>query len=139
MALRAAQLVTVRGAHLWPPPLLRQPLARPDTGTAPTVTPVDCANPAMVGAKCCGALADPASQRSVSMPDQAGQRALAGRSAAQARFRFDAAALDQLPACDFDSLEQVLDRWDDISHSQLESVLNRLLSPLVRRLKAGPS
>lgn len=60
---------------------------------------------------------------------------LSERTAAEARFRFDSAALARLLPSDFDSLEQLLDRWDDIPRPQLEGLLQRLLPPLARRLK----
>ncbi|MFO1094133.1 MAG: RDD family protein [Planctomycetaceae bacterium] len=60
---------------------------------------------------------------------------LAGRTAAEARFRFDQSALARLPSSDFDTLEQLLDRWDDIPRPQLETLLGRLLPPLSRQLK----
>lgn len=63
---------------------------------------------------------------------------LADRPAAEARFRFDQAALARLHSSDYESLEQLLDRWDDIHQSQLEQMLNRLVDPLARRLKAEP-
>lgn len=61
---------------------------------------------------------------------------LAGRSAAEARFRFDHAALARLEPTDFEALEQLLDRWDEIPQTQLEALLDRLIGPLARRLKS---
>jgi uncharacterized RDD family membrane protein YckC len=54
---------------------------------------------------------------------------------AEARFRFDKAALATLTSEDFELLEQLLDRWDDIPHPQLEQLLEGLIPPLARRLK----
>lgn len=61
---------------------------------------------------------------------------LAERQPAEARFRFDKAALATLTPADIDSLEQLLDRWDTIPHHQLESLLQDLIPPLARRLKS---
>ena len=60
---------------------------------------------------------------------------LADRVAADAKFRFDHATLGRLRPFDFDTVEQILDRWDDIPRSQLTSLLDRLIDPLARRLK----
>jgi len=60
---------------------------------------------------------------------------LAGRSAAEARYRFDNAALSRLEPADFAALEQLLDRWDDIPHPRLEELLNDLMTPLTGRLQ----
>ncbi|REJ70979.1 MAG: hypothetical protein DWQ29_24600 [Planctomycetota bacterium] len=60
---------------------------------------------------------------------------LADRVAADAKFRFDHATLKRLRPFDFDTVEQVLDRWDDVPRPQLESLLDRLIDPLARRLK----
>ena len=63
---------------------------------------------------------------------------LAERPIAEARFRFDQSALARLLPSDYESLEHLLDRWDDIPRPQLEELLNRLLEPLARRLKTQP-
>jgi uncharacterized RDD family membrane protein YckC len=63
---------------------------------------------------------------------------LAERPIAEARFRFDQSALARLQPSDYESLEQLLDRWDDIPRPQLEQMLSRLLEPLARRLKTEP-
>ncbi|MBL8850567.1 MAG: RDD family protein, partial [Planctomycetaceae bacterium] len=63
---------------------------------------------------------------------------LAERPIAEARFRFDQAALARLELSDYESLEHLLDRWDDIPRPQLEQMLVRLLEPLSRRLKTEP-
>lgn len=60
---------------------------------------------------------------------------LAGRAAADARFRFDAAALGRLRPVDFETVELLLDRWDDIKQSQLVQFLDTMLDPLARRLR----
>ncbi len=60
---------------------------------------------------------------------------LAGRNAADARFRFDATALKRLRPVDYEAVEQILDRWDDVPPRQLESLLDTILDPLARRLK----
>lgn len=60
---------------------------------------------------------------------------LSERPAAEARFRFEKPALATLTPEDFESLEQLLDRWDDIPQSQLEQLLQGLIPPLARRLK----
>lgn len=61
---------------------------------------------------------------------------LAEREPAEARFRFDKTALAALTPGDVDSLEQLLDRWDEIPQRQLEGLLQDLLPPLARRLKS---
>lgn len=60
---------------------------------------------------------------------------LSEHAPAEARFRFDKSMLATLTTDDFESLEQLLDRWDDIPHSQLEQLLEGLIPPLARRLK----
>lgn len=60
---------------------------------------------------------------------------LADRTAAEARFRFDNAALARLQPADYHSLEQLLDRWDDIPQQRLERLLSSLAPPLARRLQ----
>lgn len=60
---------------------------------------------------------------------------LAVRNAADARFRFDHAALKRLRPVDYEAVEQILDRWDDVPPRQLESLLDTILDPLARRLK----
>lgn len=60
---------------------------------------------------------------------------LADRVAADAKFRFDHATLSRLRPFDFDTIEQILDRWDEIPRTQLTSLLDRLIDPLARRLK----
>jgi uncharacterized RDD family membrane protein YckC len=61
---------------------------------------------------------------------------LSERPLAEARFRFEKSALASLSHDDYESLEQLLDRWDDIPQSQLEQLLQGLIQPLARRLKA---
>jgi uncharacterized RDD family membrane protein YckC len=60
---------------------------------------------------------------------------LAVRNAADARFRFDHASLKRLRPVDYEAVEQILDRWDDVPPQQLESLLDTILDPLARRLK----
>lgn len=60
---------------------------------------------------------------------------LSARAAAEARFRFETSALATLSPGDFESLEQLLDRWDTIPGLQLEGLLDRLLPPLVRHFR----
>jgi uncharacterized RDD family membrane protein YckC len=60
---------------------------------------------------------------------------LAGRAAADVRFRFDAAALARLRPVDFETVELLLDRWDDIKQSQLVQFLDTMLDPLAQRLR----
>jgi uncharacterized RDD family membrane protein YckC len=60
---------------------------------------------------------------------------LAVRNAVDARFRFDHAALRRLRPVDYEAVEQILDRWDDVPPRQLESLLDTVLDPLARRLK----
>jgi uncharacterized RDD family membrane protein YckC len=61
---------------------------------------------------------------------------LAGRSAADARFRFDAGALARLRPADFEAVELLLDRWDDLPQTQLTSLSNTMIESLARRLKS---
>jgi uncharacterized RDD family membrane protein YckC len=63
---------------------------------------------------------------------------LAGRSALDARYRFDHAALGRLRPVDFEAVEKLLDRWDEIPDGQLESLLQTMLGPLTRRLRVDP-
>jgi uncharacterized RDD family membrane protein YckC len=60
---------------------------------------------------------------------------LAVRAAADARFRFDSGSLGRLRPVDFEAVELLLDRWDDIPQTQLASLLDTMIDPLARRLR----
>ena len=60
---------------------------------------------------------------------------LAARPAAEARFRFDSAAIGLLRPVDFEAVELLLDRWVDVPQPQLTSLLNTMIGPLSRRLQ----
>ncbi len=60
---------------------------------------------------------------------------LAVRAAAEARFRFDSNSLKRLRTVDFEAVELLLDRWDDIPRARLESLLESVIDPLTRRLR----
>jgi hypothetical protein len=55
-----------------------------------------------------------------------------------ARYRFDHAALGRLRPVDFEAVEKLLDRWDEVPDRQLESLLQTMLGPLTRRLRVDP-
>ncbi len=63
---------------------------------------------------------------------------LGGRSAAEARYRFDSSKLDKLKPRDFETIEQVLDRWNRMSPVQRFQILNRLLESLCRKMAVEP-
>jgi uncharacterized RDD family membrane protein YckC len=63
---------------------------------------------------------------------------LAGRTAVDARYRFDHAALGRLRPVDITAVEQLVDRWDDVPGAQLVSLLDMMIDPLSERLKVEP-
>lgn len=60
---------------------------------------------------------------------------LSNRNAAEAKFTFDYAKLARLIPSDFDAIEQVLDRWDELSETQQERLLNRMVGPLCKKMQ----
>jgi len=60
---------------------------------------------------------------------------LAERTAVEAKYRFDASSLARLRASDFEAVELLLDRWDDLPQTQLVDFLDALVEPLARRLR----
>jgi uncharacterized RDD family membrane protein YckC len=60
---------------------------------------------------------------------------LAGRSAAESRFRFDAAALKRLRPGDVQAVEQILERWPRLPGAQRVHLLDRIVPPLAARLE----
>lgn len=60
---------------------------------------------------------------------------LAHRTAAEAKFRFDSSSLGRLGPIDFEAVELLLDRWDDVPQAQLLSLLDTMIAPLARRLR----
>ena len=59
---------------------------------------------------------------------------LAGRTAVDARYRFDHAALGRLRPIDIHAVEQLVDRWDDVPELQLKSLLDLMIDPIAERL-----
>jgi uncharacterized RDD family membrane protein YckC len=64
---------------------------------------------------------------------------LSDRTAVEAEFRFEARALDRLKESDFETIEQLLERWPGIPEAQQQLLLGRILPPVVAKLKVeGP-
>lgn len=63
---------------------------------------------------------------------------LAERSAAEAEFRFDRAALGRLSPGDVEAIERVLDRWHELPAQQQESLLQQLIDALASKLQVEP-
>lgn len=60
--------------------------------------------------------------------------ALAGRSAAEAKFRFDGTALAKARPQDVAAVEKLLQRWSAISELQRADLLRQMVPPLAQRL-----
>ena len=60
---------------------------------------------------------------------------LAERTAVDAKYRFDASSLARLRHTDFEAVELLLDRWDDLPRTQLVEFLDTLIDPLAQRLR----
>jgi uncharacterized RDD family membrane protein YckC len=60
---------------------------------------------------------------------------LSARSAADARFRFDAGRLKLLRQSDFESIERLLERWPTVSHEMRDELLTTIVPALTVRLK----
>jgi uncharacterized RDD family membrane protein YckC len=52
-----------------------------------------------------------------------------------AQFAFDAAALKRARAQDFEAIEKILERWNDLTGDQKQTFLGQLVPPLAARLK----
>jgi len=61
---------------------------------------------------------------------------LSGRNTAESQFTFDHAKLGRLVPSDFDAIEQVLERWTDLTVTQRERLLNRMVGPLCKKMQA---
>jgi uncharacterized RDD family membrane protein YckC len=59
---------------------------------------------------------------------------LAERTAAEAEFRFDSRMLSKLAESDFEAVERLLDRWPELPFQQQQSLVARMLPPLVTRM-----
>ncbi|WP_437205876.1 RDD family protein [Planctomicrobium sp. SH664] len=65
---------------------------------------------------------------------------LSSKNATEAEFRFSASELKLLRTEDVTAIEQVLERWSSLSHTQREQLVETLTSALARRLNVeGPS
>jgi uncharacterized RDD family membrane protein YckC len=51
------------------------------------------------------------------------------------RFRFDAAVLKRARPSDFQAIERIMERWDDLPTHQQERLLETMCEPLARRLE----
>jgi uncharacterized RDD family membrane protein YckC len=73
-------------------------------------------------------------------PEEMGtlREVLLRRSAAESNFRFDNTMLNRLRATDFDAVERILDRWNDLRIGQQSQLLEQLVVPLAKRLKIDP-
>lgn len=62
---------------------------------------------------------------------------LSERSPLEAEFRFDAAALKRLQPTDLEAVERLLERWHSLPESQREGLTQRLIEPLVAKLRVA--
>ena len=60
---------------------------------------------------------------------------LSSRNKAEARFRFDQAKLTRLTREDFDAVERILDRWNSLPPDQQNSLLDRMVGPLCKKMQ----
>lgn len=60
---------------------------------------------------------------------------LSDRSAAEAEFRFDRAALGRLSPGDVEAIERILDRWQELSSEQREDLSRQLVGALVAKMQ----
>ena len=73
------------------------------------------------------------------VPKLAGVRGrLSGRLAADATFRFDAGRLKQIRPQDFEAIERLLERWDEIPARRRDDLLEQIVNSLVLRLSIDP-
>lgn len=66
------------------------------------------------------------------------RQTLANRSAADARFRFDAGQLKKLRPQDIQAVEQLLERWAEISADRREQFVTTIVNSLCSRLECEP-
>lgn len=72
-------------------------------------------------------------------PKLAGPRhSLANRSAAEARFRFDAGQLKKLRPQDIQAVEQLLERWHEIPNDRRETFLIPIVDYICKRMDCEP-
>lgn len=64
--------------------------------------------------------------------------ALANRSQAESRFRFDATMLKKCRPVDFQAAEQLLERWDTVSALLRDSVANKIVTAIAARVGIDP-
>ncbi len=60
---------------------------------------------------------------------------LSNRTAVEAEFRFDATAIKNLTAQDFEAVERLLERWNEIPEAQREDLAGKLVGSLAVKLK----
>jgi uncharacterized RDD family membrane protein YckC len=60
---------------------------------------------------------------------------LSERPPAEARFTFDSSALKRVRPQDFSAIEQILERWGQLTEDQQQTFLGQLVPPLVARLQ----
>lgn len=61
--------------------------------------------------------------------------ALSTRTAGEAKFQFDVAKLKRARPQDFQAIERILDRWDQLSEERQDAFLDQIVPPLVARLQ----
>lgn len=65
---------------------------------------------------------------------------LADRNPSEAEFRFDNRSLGRLTEADYEAVEKVLERWTGLPEVQQRTLLDRMVPPLVMKLKVeGPA
>jgi len=60
---------------------------------------------------------------------------LSARNVAESRYRFDHAKLARLSRDDFDTVERILDRWNSLPRDQQQTLLDRLVGPLCKKMQ----
>jgi len=66
------------------------------------------------------------------------RKVLGARSPADSRFRFDARMLERARPGDTEAAEQLLERWAELSESQLQDLSGRIIPALADRLQSEP-
>jgi hypothetical protein len=66
------------------------------------------------------------------------RESLSQRAPAEARFRFDRAALGRARPNDLQAIEKILARWGILNDMERETLLDQIIGPLCARLQVEP-
>jgi uncharacterized RDD family membrane protein YckC len=62
---------------------------------------------------------------------------LMARESSESRFHFDAAMLNRTRTSDVEALERILERWPSLNERQRNTLLDRMVEPLAKRIAAA--